>query len=448
MDKQQHTNKKILDIKSIQEYLNKLPVFELDIYTYIDSNHLFMFINEVINADQYILNSYLDTTLDKGKKKRVLSLKKNEYVYDEFIKRIFKDIEVKIREDFIKKSNFSLINPFDIFINLFGKEIDTDLTSKKVLNILKENPGSNYSFNTPPEYQLQINHYVKIYRAKLDNELLVRKLKKTLNYHLNDPNKAERIRAFINFYEGDIEQSFNNNSMDQFRKQQDIDRKNYNIALDSFDKKYSNTISQVTLGKTNVKINPRNTILLSFNEKRVDSALIVDAMKDLNLSKNENIFSFITNDTDFAPLFSEIKSLRELYWTPCITDMNKIAKDLEKIAEPIYHNLNYERQTGKRLPWFNGCDWWYKHQIINFIDDKIDIDEIDYDIYVSDLSCDISEHCINSQTLQEIKEHGFTMTDEQIKLFEKINNMSRDFTKTGIKKIRLEAKERFEDKKK
>ena len=135
-------------------------------------------------------------------------------------------------------------------------------------------------------------------------------------------------------------------------------------------------VSEFTLGKTKINIPKVNTFYIRYREKAVDSNIIVSAMKDLNISKENTIFSFITNDTDFLPLFKEIKRHHELYW------MRGYAKPSNELLDLVQETNQIElSEFFEKYHFFRMANSFWNNQFFEVVDDNFDFYQMQDNYY-------------------------------------------------------------------
>ncbi len=93
-------------------------------------------------------------------------------------------------------------------------------------------------------------------------------------------------------------------------------------------------------------------------------------MKDLNSSDKNTIFSFITNDTDFLPLFREIKSKNELYW---LRGSAKPSNQLKSLV--IQENQIELSEFFEKYHFFSMANSFWNNQFIKVVVNNFDFEQ-------------------------------------------------------------------------
>lgn len=348
-----------------------LKNFEIDLNIYVDSFHFFLFLEQSIDIAQKENEGFFEN-FNLG---ACPTLIRDEKVYNLLIGDIFRKFIRKLETKFvynkINDSNPEVIITDMTFIE--AKLYKNILSETEIKTKLSETFSQYYDKTFPktipnpvPSKHLIINTYINFFAGdEVDKNYVIAALNHRLK-NTYDPDKIRRINNYINYYKtNDIERLTDKQIQQQHR---------FNLfknSISKFNENYKNFVSQVTFGKTKFDIPKTNTFFIRYKEKAVDSNLIVNAMKDLNSCANNTIFSFITNDTDFFPLFKEIKNTNELYWMRGYASPSNELKHLVQEDKQIALSEFFEKYHFYRM----SNHYWIK-QFRDVIDKKLDLDEM------------------------------------------------------------------------
>ena len=150
-----------------------------------------------------------------------------------------------------------------------------------------------------------------------------------------------------------IEKEILNSKLKSEKKQQQINI--FKAALRGFER--AGVISEVNQGEINLDLRPKEASLIEFKEKAVDTKLVMRCMDDLKTSKDNDVFVFVTNDTDFLPLFERVLESRQLIWLP---GAEKKSKKLAEVAGDTrtFNLFDYFLGTSPELPRIATTGYW------------------------------------------------------------------------------------------
>ncbi len=342
--------------------LSFLKNYEVDLNIYIDAFHLFLFIDQSINNAQKQYEDFFNFY----KLKNCPALYRNKEVYSILLLSLFKSFKREL-EDRIQKENLSANKKIKIATD---REFIHSGLHRKILNeneikLIFEKIISIHS-NTALELTkyLQINTYIHFFAGgDIDKNYLLRFLTNLLR-NSSDPIRIQQISKHINY--------FKTNDVDKYSDRQLKEIHKFNIfkdAMKNFNNMAHDLASEMIFGKTKFQIPETKTFFIKFSEKAVDSSLIISVMKELN-SSNNSVFSVITNDTDYLPLFKEIKSIRKLYWMHGNKNPSKELSDIVDSSNQFNLHQFFEKEFFSM-----GNQIWLK-QLLEAVDYKYDIEEM------------------------------------------------------------------------
>ena len=114
--------------------------------------------------------------------------------------------------------------------------------------------------------------------------------------------------------------------------------------MNSYWRTSEDMVHEIEYGVTKSQFLFKPEINLKFNEKMVDTKLVIAALDDFHSSQKNTVFVFLTNDSDFQPLFERIKSQYKLYWM-CGNEIKYQSKELKEIVDPNLIYSFFERTT-------------------------------------------------------------------------------------------------------
>ena len=292
--------------KYISEIQRRLKRHHLNVNYYIDGNHLKLFLDSMIQTSNRI-HQEIFSAANLGE---CPELPVNEAVYSELIRHAQTNLQInilkKLSSEFSKSLGVNLISDFDVMfhadnsIKLASAEeyFKTDKAKKlrwdvNSLEILEQSAFVNFFVGGGIDYQFLLNTLEKYWRNEANEIARLRIAEFIDDFRLREKNqhpKTETLRR---------------------QKQFTIFKK----ALEDFDS-WPGLISEMNEGETRFDIHPKRNHLIEFHEKAVDTKLIMRCMDDLASSKDDDVFVFVTNDTDFLPLFERVLETRQLIWLP------------------------------------------------------------------------------------------------------------------------------------
>ena len=349
-----------------------LKTYEKDLNIYVDSYHFFLFIEHSINIAQKQYEDFFEH-FNLG---ICPILERSENVYDYLLGSVFSKfknkLEQEIIDEFLNKENPEKIISDNLFISaqLYKEPYNNKQIKDKLNDAFNRRHSSKFHELSPTKY-VTLNTYINFFAGDNINKNYLISI---LNYHLKntyDPKKIQRITDYINYYK--------TNNVDKLTDEQIKQQHRFNIfkkSISKFNEKNKSFVSEFTLGKTKINIPKVNTFYIRYREKAVDSNIIVSAMKDLNISRENTIFSFITNDTDFLPLFKEIKHHHELYW------MRGYAKPSNELLDLVQETNQIElSEFFEKYHFFRMANSFWNNQFFEVVDDNFDFYQMQDNYY-------------------------------------------------------------------
>lgn len=310
--------------KIIDKAINTLQKHELDLNLYVDAHHLYIFLNKIIGFTQQIREKIFSHQKFGSCPKLLI----NEKVYSYLIFEVLSKLERKCLKDFknnlnSKDSNQHFIDYSDISHLRFSRK---NLTVKDVLNESRRNIFGNVQYKKNPTDIVFINSYINFFMGgDADKTKIINALKKELRFAKNLASKT-KLLEHIKYYSktnDDEKETEEIKKIKQYRE--------YKSAIINFNDTWKDLVSELNEGITRFDIHPNHNYMIRFQEKGVDAKLIIAAMDDLARSNNNTLFSILTNDNDFFPIFEKIIKSHELYWL-CGENEKKFANTLKNIV--------------------------------------------------------------------------------------------------------------------
>ena len=288
----------------LPEAVKLLKSQHLNINYYIDSNHVKLFVDQLTwQANKSYQEMFKVLKLGQCPK-----LPTSKDVYDEFIHlsciRLERNVKHLLAAQFTTSFGRELITEDD----LWWAGLSEKLPDAKAF--FKTPRGKKRGWDTTPPEILDISPYMNFFvGGGPDIPFLLNTLKKELRNE-TDPYSKQRIEEFIN--------DFQSNKGDRRLKTREAQKKAqfdlFKEALHEFNDKHRNRVSEVNEGQTRFNLLRGRPTLIEFQEKAVDTKLIMKCMDDLSAADDSDVFVFVTNDTDFAPLLERVAKTHQVIW--------------------------------------------------------------------------------------------------------------------------------------
>ncbi|MDC1407928.1 NYN domain-containing protein [Candidatus Puniceispirillum sp.] len=289
----------------LENAIKQLKKHSLNVNYYIDGNHLKLFLDSMIfSANKGHQEVYQFNGLGKCP-----SLDPNKSVYSELIFKIHSQFLTKIKREmcheFQTVYGTNLVDEWDLFLSIKPTQRLNNPTE-----LFESERSQKFGWDkNSPEF-LEMSPYFNFFvGGGVDFQFLIKTLKKYWRDEA-DPNARSRIERFVEDFES--RDTGARPKTNEFLNQQKFSW--FREALDEFDANWKSLVAEVSEGQTRFNIKPKQHFFIEFQEKAVDTKLVMKCMDDLAKAKNDDVFVFITNDTDFLPLFERVAETHQLIW--------------------------------------------------------------------------------------------------------------------------------------